>query len=347
MSRLRPGDRVLDQDGEPCTVTAVCPSKRQDVFRIVFDDDFSLMAGARQPWVTLTHSRRFRMHRYRLPLSTWASMLMPLFTEDIRSCPVHERGFMLRESMHSIPLALALRLPERSLRIDPYLLGLWLGDGTSTAAAITSHADDEPHYRSLAEAAGERWRTLKRPGDVLTCVLTKGPTPLFWTRLKQMGLVGHKHVPMEYLRSGQQQRLALLQGLMDSDGYINDVNGGAEFTSTSERLARDTLELLLSLGQKATITRGDAMLNGRIIGDKWRVHFSPTLMVVSLPRKVERLTPFLKARMAPALSRLDQRYIRSVEPEGAAETSCLEVDSVSGLFLSGIHMVPVPGRVRP
>ena len=161
-----------------------------------------------------------------------------------------------------------------------------------------------------------------------------------------MGLLRNKHIPVEYLRSGQTQRLALLQGLMDSDGYIDDVSGKAEFTSTSERLADATLELLLTLGQKPTITQGNATLNGRIIGDKWRVHFSPTVMVASLPRKAERLATFLEARKDVALSRLDQRYIRSVEPGGTAETSCLEVDSVSGLFLSGTHMVPVPGRGR-
>ena len=238
LNRLRPGNRVLDQEGEPCTVTAVCPRAKQDVFRIVFDDDFSLMAGARQPWVTLTHSRRFKVHIKRLHLSNWTSMLMPLFTEDIRSCPTHERGLTLRESMHSIPLALPLRLPERSLSIDPYLLGLWLGDGTSTAAAITCHSDDEPHYRSRAEAAGERWRTRKGRGDILTCVLTRGPVPLFRTRLNQMGVFRNKRVPMEYLRSGQNQRLALLQGLMDSDGYIDDVGGKAEFTSTSEGIGQ-------------------------------------------------------------------------------------------------------------
>ena len=88
------------------------------------------------------------------------------------------------------------------------------------------------------------------------------------------------------------------------------------------------------------------MLNGRRIGDKWRVRFSPTVMAVSLPRKVERLAPFLEARKDAALSRLAQRYIRSVEPAGTAETSCLEVDSVSGLLLCGAHMVPVPGRLR-
>ena len=343
---LRPGDRVLDQEGEPCNVTAVCPSAKQDVFRIIFGDDFSLVAGAGQPWVTLTRSRRLKVHKEELQLSHWASMLMPLSTEDIRSCPLHKRGLMLPLSMHSIPLALSLKLPERPLRIDPYMLGLWLGDGTSRRAAITCHVDDEPHYRIQAEAAGEIWRTQKELGDALFCVLTRGPVPLFWTRLKQMGLLRNKHIPKEYLRSGESQRLALLQGLMDSDGYIDDVNGRAEFTSTSKRLAKATLELLLTLGQKPTLVRSNAKLNGRIIGDKWRIHFSPTVMAVSLPRKAERLAPFLAARKRTALSRLAQRYICSVEPGGTAETSCLEVDSVSGLFLSGTHMVPVSGRLR-
>ena len=110
----RPGRKTLHRKG--------VPPREAGRVRIVFDDDFSLMAGARQPWVTLTHSRRFKMHRKRLQLPNWTSMLMPLFTEDIRSCPTHERGLTLRESMHSIPLALPLRLPERSLRIDPYVL---------------------------------------------------------------------------------------------------------------------------------------------------------------------------------------------------------------------------------
>ena len=311
------------------------------MFRIVFDDDFSLIAGARQPWVTLTHSRRFRMHTKRLQLSNWTSMLMPLFTEDIRSCLVHERGVMLRESMHSIPLALPLRLPERSLSVDPYMLGLWLGDGTSSRAVITCQAADEPHYRSQAEG---RRREMAHPerarGRSGLC-----PDPraraTFLDQAETDGTCTQQATSRWNIFDPiNSSGWPLLQGLMHSDGYIDDVRGSAEFTSTSERLARATL------GQKPTLGRATPRSMEGLIGDKWRVHFSPTLMVVSLPRKVERLAPFLEARKAPALSRLDQRYIRSVEPEGTGETSCLEVDSVSGLFLSGTHLVPVSGRPR-
>ena len=57
--------------------------------------------------------------------------------------------------MHSVPVARPLRLPDADLPIDPYILGLWLGDGSSTAPNITCHRDDEHYYRERAIAAGE------------------------------------------------------------------------------------------------------------------------------------------------------------------------------------------------
>ena len=347
LGKLKPGDRVFDQDGRLCFVVAACPAEEQPVYQVRFDGQCTLVAGGGQPWVTLTHARRHKIHRLRFNPRDWTSVLSPPTTEDIMGCPTYERGTTLKECMHSIPLALPLGLRARSLPIDPYLMGLWLGDGTSREAAITCHFEDEPHYRKRALAAGERWRIRAKKENALTCVLSKGPEPLFLRRLASLDLWNNKHVPMRYLRAGDEQRLALLQGLMDSDGYINGRSGAAEFTSTLEVLARGTMELLLTLGQKPSISRGDARLHGRWVSDKWRVTFSPSIMAVSLPRKVEMLERFLEQRTAPALSSLDQRYIRSVEPlGGVSTTSCVEVDSESGLFLAGRRMIPVSGHRR-
>ena len=173
LGKLKPGDRVFDQDGRFCAVVAVCPAEEQKVYRVRFDGQCDLVAGGGQPWVTLTHARRHKIHKLQFNSRDWTSMLSPPTTEDIMGCPTHERGTTLTESMHSIPLALPLELRARSLPIDPYLLGLWLGDGTSGAAAITCHFEDEPHYKMRALAAGERWRIRPSKGKVLTCVLTK------------------------------------------------------------------------------------------------------------------------------------------------------------------------------
>ena len=341
---IPPGQEVFDPFGNPCMVTAVCRPVKQEVFRVIFHDGAHLLAGSQQPWSTLTHALRFRIHVKRFQLQDWAPRLMCATTEDIRNCPRHERGLFLRESMHSIPLPLYLKLPERHLPIHPYLLGLWLGDGNSGAAVITCHIKDEDHYRARTSAAGERWRIMRDVNNVLSCSLARGPKPLFSERLRELNVFKNKHVPLMYLRSGETQRLELLQGLMDSDGYIDDIRGGAEFTSTSETLAKGVKELLLTLSQKATLSKGKATLNGAFISDKWRVCFTPTIMVVSLPRKAQGLTMHLEARSARTLTRLNQRYIRDVKPMGVRPTICLAVDSHSGMFLAGEHMIPVQAR---
>ena len=341
---IQPGQEVFDPFGNPCKVTAVCRPVEQEVFRIIFHDGAHLLAGSQQPWSTLTHALRFRIHVKRFQLQDWAARLMCANTEDIRNCLRHERGRFLKESMHSIPLPLTLNLPERHLPIHPYLLGLWLGDGSSGAAVITCHIKDEDHYRARASAAGERWRIMRDVNKVLSCALTRGPKPLFSERLRELNVFKNKHVPLIYLRSGETQRLDLLQGLMDSDGYIDEIRGVAEFTSTSETLAKGVRELLLTLGQKPTLSKEKATLYGVFISYKWRVHFTPTIMAVSLPRKAQGLTELLEARSARRLTRLNQRYIRDVKPMGVRPTICLAVDSHSGMFLAGEHMIPVQSR---
>ena len=127
---------------------------------------------------------------------------------------------------------------------------------------------------------------------------------------------------------------------MDQGGYIDPRNGAAQFTSTSEKLAHGFLELALSLGQKATMTCGEATLEGQVISPKWNVQFTPSIQVASLPRKAETLEPFLQLRSDRALGRTDQRYIRTVEPAGVRRTTCITVDSPSGLFLAGRELIP-------
>ena len=335
------GQQAFDERGELCMVLGVYPQGDQPVCRVIFDDWSVLVSGARQPWVTLTHSHRAKIHKETRYLEQWASCLMPFTTEEICSNPIY-RARTLVEAMHTVPLALPLQLPERHPPIDPYLLGLWLGDGTSVAADITCHPDDEPHYRKRALAAGENWRIRNfggPGGDILTCTMSGEPQPRFLTRLRELGVKGNKHIPTLYLRSGNEQRLALLHGLMDSDGHV-DQRGLAEYTSISHRLALGVLELALTLGQKAVLGQGVATLDGRVISDKWRVLFTPTIYAASLPRKMDRLTGFLERRDGIPLTRLMQRYIRAASYVGTRRTTGIAVDSPSRLFLAGRSMIP-------
>ena len=335
------GQQAFDDRGEPCTVIGVYPQGDQPVCRVIFDDWSILTAGFRQPWVTLTHSHRAKIHKETRYLEEWSSCLMPPTTEDIGAHLLHESGKLV-EAMHSVPLAQPLQLPDRSLPIDPYLLGLWLGDGTSVAADITCHTDDEPHYRKRALAAGENWRIRNSEGlngDILTCTLSGEPQPRFLTRLRELGVKGNKHIPTLYLRSGNEQRLALLHGLMDSDGHIDD-RGLAEYTSISHSWRSESWSLRSLSARRRFWEGGMATLYGRPISDKWRVLFTPTIYAASLPRKADRLTGFLERREGIPLTRLMQRYIRAAYYAGTRRTTGIAVDSPSRLFLAGRSMIP-------
>ena len=331
--------RAFDECGEPCTVVGVYPQGNQPVCRVTFNDWSVLLAGTRHEWLTITDRQRYQIHEGTSSLALWATLrFFGTTTEEVRLSLTHDAGGCIKTN-HSIPLAKALRLPARDLLIDPYLLGLWLGDGSSYQPLIFCDRKDEPYYRQRALAAGENWRIMRAKKNVLTCALSGEPDPRFLTRLRTLGVVGNKHVPATYLRAGAEQRLKLMWGLMDSDGYV-DTHGQAEYVSIMERLAHGVLELALSLGQKATMHQGSATLYGKFVSDKWRIHFAPTINVAGLPRKSDRLTEALQQRQQASLPRPAQRYIRLVEFVGQCATTCVAVDSPSHMVLAGRAMIP-------
>ncbi|WP_345054246.1 LAGLIDADG family homing endonuclease [Arthrobacter methylotrophus] len=194
----------------------------------------------------------------------------------------------------AVQLSGSLVLPEAALAVNPYFLGAWLGDGSSRAGAITVGADELDVMRPLLEAewgpvvrdehlADGRTHTLhfgrKDPSKCVSghdanwhvtsggnrfcrscryCERTHVSSPLRAV-LDRLGVLYNKRIPAEYLRASSAQRLALLQGLMDTDGTV-DVKGSCELTLCDERLATDALELIRSLGIKASMNESDAAI---------------------------------------------------------------------------------------
>ncbi|MEU0152615.1 FtsK/SpoIIIE domain-containing protein [Micromonospora fulviviridis] len=144
--------------------------------------------------------------------------------------------------------------------------------------------------------------------------------------------VGDKHIPPAYLRASESQRRALLAGLLDTDGTVSK-RGGVELAFTSERLAHDALDLILSLGYQATLTT--KVVKGRRPETSicYRIHFTPQDKVFRLTRKLSRQVTGNRASTA-------RRYIVDVRPVPSVAVRCIEVDSPSHLFLAGRTLVP-------
>ncbi|MBA3019626.1 DNA translocase FtsK [Propionicimonas sp.] len=243
---------------------------------------------------------------------------------------------------HAIGVAGPIDTAPAELLISPYVLGLWLGDGTSRSGELTT-VDVE--LLDLVTACGYEVappRPDRRRPHVIS-VTVRGLRP----QLAELGLLktgddpSHsKHIPAIYLRASVSQRRALLAGLLDSDGTV-DPQGSVSFTSTAERLAAGAHELACSLGLRATIRSHRAVLNGVDKGPVWTVAFTTTEDVFRLSRKA--LTH--QARRPAVATRLSRRYITTVEPVESVPVRCITVDSPNALYLAGRSFIATHNTV--
>lgn len=290
------------------------------------------------PWMILTPSDYYPANLNICRPGPWNAGCWPMTTLHLAFFH-NESARWRRPPRHYTPIAESLDLPEWEPPVDPWLLGLRLGDGNSKYACIICCPDDEPHYRGKVRAIGENWRVLNPGSPVLTCSLAWGHEPRLLTRLRGLKVVRNKHIPPQYLRASREQRLALLQGLIDSDGHVY-ANGRAEFTSKSHSLAHGVVELVLSLGMKATVRISRARRGSRKVAEHYRVRFTLTLPVATLPRKVNIATAFIERRPNGVTRRIARRRIDEVQDAGMHTTRCISVDSQWGMVLVGRQMLP-------
>jgi len=353
MGELAVGDTVFDERGQPCTVTwksdpHVDPS---GTYRVTFDDESVIVAGGAHEWHTWTYvereARRKRSAEARAERrtsrasrslgkrpdvaarnrATAVGYAAAPVTGTIRTTAeiadtvyITRPGTHHRTTNHAIPLAGAWQCPEAVLPLDPYCLGVWLGDGSAGARHITT---DDPEVLAPFERAG------------FTCVFLgryRWSIHGLTQPLQAAGVWKDKHVPTAYLWASADQRLALLQGLMDSDGWC-DPDGGCSFGSMNRGLAEAVRHLATSLGLKPHTTARRARLNGRDYGVFYLVSWTGRVPVFRLTRKAARLPTH-------ATPRPQQRYITVCERISDEPLQCIEVDSPSHEYLVGDAGIP-------
>ena len=317
MADVRVGDTVLGGDGNPCKVTAVFPILEDRPCYSVDISGVKVVADANHKWTTSTHVER--SYESRMP-RVYESVRTTL---DIYESLKTSSGYSV--SNHSIRVSAAVGT-HAELPISPYTLGVWLGDGTAKNATITSHTDDQSHVRSRIEAEGYATTDNK---TIYTFGVTKGLNK----SLKDAGLLKNKHIPEIYFHSSLDQRMALLQGLIDTDGTIS-LRGQVEFDNTNSRLISDVARLVASLGIKhggVKFRKGGQEVSGAgrglgyIASDSYRITFTTSLPVASLPRKVVRVKKWRNEEK--------WRYIKDVEPTNSVPVRCIAVDSPDHTFL--------------
>ena len=321
MGELAVGDEVFDENGFPCRVVAATEVMLGRPCREVELSDGSLfIADAAHQWVTTSKQER-RPGRPR--------------TTSIRTTDELARTLTYGDEFsHQIALAGAARYPTAELPMDPYVLGYWLGDGTTTKGEITVGAGDEEVLTSFEAAGYTVGGAARHPGHEHRRGVSGqfGANGSLSSDLRAMGLLGNKRVPQEYLTAAIPQRLALLQGLMDSDGYVDEF-GRCEFVNMREDISWAVHELAASLGLRPTRRKKRAMLNGIDHGPAYQVKFTPRrIPVFRLARKLARMKTDERGHQ--------HRSIRAVRPVPTVPVRCIQVSAASGMFLIGDSYVP-------
>jgi len=156
----------------------------------------------------------------------------------------------------------------------------------------------------------------------------------FKCKLRSLGVLANKHIPMSFLRASFCQRLELLRGLMDTDGTCSH-RGQVELCLCNKRLADDATELITSLGIKAWQTASPALLYGRVVGTRYRIRFEAALQVFEMERKAARV-PVKTGRKGET----KRRFIQSANRVKSVAVRCIEVDSPDSQFLITRSFIP-------
>lgn len=307
------GQEVLTPAGGITRVIAKTEPVVADPYRVSFDDKSSLVAdGAHRWWATPCVGGNRQPTRW-------------MTTDEIRAWG---RGRVMIDRPEPVEMPGFDAYP-----IDPYVLGVWLGDGTSAQASIIADDRDRPEMRSLIEGCGYATTPQRR--------LSFGVAGLYPV-LRAEGLLCNKHIPQAYLSGSLKQRLSLLQGLMDTDGTVMNKDGRVYFANSNKELINAAAFLARSLGYRVNIqfTPGEvrAVMGRRCeTRDAWRVIFTahPDRNPFRLRRKAERIE-------AVPEQRRPRHYltIKSIDPVPSRLVCCITVADEEHQFLAGDELVP-------
>ena len=287
MEKIAVGDMLFDERGHQCRV--ILKSEvftDHDCYPVTFSDGESIVCDAGHLWQVEDIFGRKNPY---VRTTEWLA----------ERCEIGNRGWS--EHRFRVPIAESLQIQPTELPLSPYALGVWLGDGTCASSAVSLYDNDlEEICQSIRGGLGfDNIHVLRCKKDThairanITCVPWVGKkTMSFQTRLRELGLLGNKHIPQVYLRADAGDRLELLQGIMDTDGYAN-LKGNCEICIKYPAFARDFGELLSSLGIKYGVREKFVKLNGKHLGPYMRFHFTAfrDQEVFRLKRKFDKLRP--------------------------------------------------------
>jgi len=341
MGDIKVNDLVSTPKGGISKVVAVFPQGKKDIYKVTFHDGASTRCCEEHLWTCYVRK----------------------YWEGSKKCTISTSN--IKEKLNkgmvvSIPLTQSQgSTAETDLPLDPYMLGVLIGDGCLVHNVLFTTSDDfilgeiqkvlkTGYSINKVKLSKYDYRIVNNNENVHVIVEGQKYTNYYTRELDRLGLIGckaeRKFIPDLYKRVSISQKWALVQGLMDTDGTVgkkhNRKGGDISFTTVSKRLANDLQEMLWSLGATCTITsrvptfryKGIKKLGQRAY--TLHVGYAYPKQIFRLPRKQDRcLNKFSDGRVQL------QRRVKSIEFVASEEAQCILIDDPEHLYITDDYIV--------
>jgi len=326
---LRVGDLVSDPDGGTGAVEAVFPQGPKETFTVTLSDGSSTECCAEHLWLTQDINDRAKLREGEVrPLSMIKETLK-------RSFPTSED-----KPNHYVPMVRHVDVSSAPLPIDPWLMGVIIGDGCLAGGNSITISKPGKEIRDAVERCLPDDLHITEIDDISFGIRKNtGNHHSMVDLFRTYGLMGKKsvdkHIPDEYMLSTFENRVALLQGLIDTDGYVNEYS--VEYSTSSKVLASQFQELVRSVGGTCSFSSRlpHYTHNGerRTGHENWRMQVSlpADVLPVRLSGKLNRYKP--RSKYPP------YRSFSSIEPSGIKECVCIKVSTKRNLYITDDYIV--------
>jgi len=316
MGNIKINDFVIGSDGKPKKVLGVYPQGLKDIYEITFNDGVTARSCDEHLWNVNTYIRNWRGN--------------PFMTKTLRQIMDSGLQFNNGNNKWYVPIVKPIYFDEKELKIDPYVMGCLLGDGSLTVLnGIGFSSVDKELINEMSLRLPEKHNMVINGKSIKDYYLTAdGKNNIINQELKKYGLKGSnsytKYIPEDYKFSSIQQRLEILQGILDTDGHSRK-DSIVELTLASKQLIEDVQFIVQSLGgigrikPKYVIYNGEKRLYWRIT-----IKLPPEFTPFKLKRKINTFVAPTKYQ--------PNRAIKSIKFIGEKEAQCILIDSEDHLY---------------
>ena len=323
MGEIKVGDTILGRSGTT-VVLGIYPQGVEDVYQITLSDGSTVQSSLKHLWTV-------QQKRYSSKQGNWKVLTTEELLKDL------QKGIEYRLPSLETPLA----FEEKPVALDPYLVGVLLSEGHIREDVVT-FSTNEPQVlqevnRILEETSTElvhignydyRFRRRKKNNTPNTVVKA-------CRELKLSGKTSYdKFIPEQYKYNSEENRIRVLQGLVDGDGYVTK-GGNLIYNTSSKQLAEDVKEVFQSLGGRVTVLEYFPKYKYKGV-KKTSLHLHYQLSITIEDPKRFTTIPFKKERLQERGRKVKytSRVIKSIEKIGQAQTQCIQVSASDSLYVT-------------